>query len=169
MAPLRVLLLLFLSMSLPALISVQTVASQGKLGIQNTKPLTFRYANNIFEFGPFKVDFSQDTEGLTYNLSTFLAYFATALDIPTSSGEIADNVFKEKLASVAKEMLETFQDPKVSPFLFNMFLTPENQNFIQQNHQEIKKYFMSVKESLRVMWLNGWSCILGHYHSRQMQ
>ncbi|KAJ1502274.1 hypothetical protein HMI54_009186 [Coelomomyces lativittatus] len=127
-----------------------TTSSQNKLGIQSKHPLTFTFANYVFEFGPFKATSSQTTSNsVGFDLMIFLTYFATALDAPTTnSGEISDAVFAETLANSAKDILTRFEGSKGNSFLFQHFLNTDNQKWIQDNHQAIKAYFLSIKPYL---------------------
>ncbi|KAJ1509157.1 hypothetical protein HMI54_000927 [Coelomomyces lativittatus] len=136
-----VLSILLLLTSFPALISVNAA------GVQTSKPLRFLYGNNELEFGPLKVktQFGQNI-ALCDSVEILLGYFASALDIQTSSGEISDDAFAKKLDITAKELIGLFQKLPVDPFVFQMFLTTENLNFIQKNHQSIKSYFISIKQ-----------------------
>ncbi|KAJ1510268.1 hypothetical protein HMI54_013741 [Coelomomyces lativittatus] len=143
------LLLLLFFTSIPVL-TLDTPTSPKKLGIQTKRPLLFTYANNEFEFGPFKVGSARASTTLVgFDLMVFLSYFGTALDASTtSSGEISDTVFAETLANTAKDILTRFQGSKGHSFLFQSFLNTENQKFIQDHHQAIKAYFMSIQPYL---------------------
>ncbi|KAJ1499175.1 hypothetical protein HMI54_012029 [Coelomomyces lativittatus] len=145
------LLFLLLLINIPALISVNAVTSTTQLGIQSSNPLVFLFQNNQFEFGPLKVSFEGTNENLGSFFRVFLGYFSSVLDIQPSSGEISDVDFAKKLDSTAKDLLYLFQEPSIHPFLFEKFLTTENQNFIQQNHQQLKTYFISFKPQITEM------------------
>ncbi|KAJ1511374.1 hypothetical protein HMI56_005466 [Coelomomyces lativittatus] len=147
----RILLFLLLITSIPALILVNAVTSPIQLGIQRSNPLKFLFGNKQFEFGPLKVSFDGTNQDPAMLFRVFLGYFASVLDIQPSSGEISDVDFAKKLDSTAKEILYLFQEPSVHPFLFERFLTAENQKFIQQNHPTFKEYFISFKPQITAM------------------
>ncbi|KAJ1514453.1 hypothetical protein HMI54_013742 [Coelomomyces lativittatus] len=101
------LLLLFFT-SIPVLNSDSVSIFPRTLGIQNKETIVFNYANNEFEFGPFKVSSVKDSyHYASYNLMVFLSYFGT--------------VFAETLANTTREILTRFQGAKGNSFCLNAF------------------------------------------------